>query len=295
MYSQGVTKRDVRLFAESIDELFADNAPGIYIVPGAYFGFEAVKLSNDTVVPGKLGDYPYTSVIQKVIDAFEVNPQATIDESTTLLIVPDHWDKRLPDSGLRFASQLSFIPFSLVLHKNVTTAKELKTLVPPKNAYDIMRKDELLGKLQTGDMLMSVPGSAYGKLTAPYNSYIPDRFQNFNFTNQPRHNGVSAASRSGRRTRSKKSGMKTRGQNSRSNKRNKNSSRSKNSRSKTNSRSKKNSRSKTNSRSKKNSKMSHKKSIRKTYGNRSSKAGRIRSYQTVMNAFKNQAASYSGK
>ncbi len=66
-----------------------------------------------------------------------------ISDRTTLLIVPDDWDRTLPLSKQKYAERLIYIPFSYVLHPDVVNLDEMVHLTAPHNAeYQIMLREQ---------------------------------------------------------------------------------------------------------------------------------------------------------
>lgn len=83
------------------------------------------------------------------------NPTVFIDPSitqhTNLLIVPDHWNKRIPETAMKYRSQLDYIPFAYVLHANQPPAK-IQQLTAPPNAdlvYELQRQNKMEHMLPT--------------------------------------------------------------------------------------------------------------------------------------------------
>ena len=226
----GIDTHVMRLQVDDIKSVYDNRLPGVFVIPDVYVGYQPRGDGNR----GNLRVYKYVEVVQLVRLAFTGNVvQSAIDEGTTLIIAPDNWDRGIPARFNRFADQLHFLPFSLVLHKDVDSRAKLRKLVPPRNALEIIRSDSILVQLSKKDMLMSLPGNSYSdgpQLTPDKN--VPDKFKDFNFTNQS-VGKVIVNSRSGRRRTSTKKSKNSERSRSRSRSRSRNSLR-KNSRGKKN-------------------------------------------------------------
>ena len=155
----------LRVNATDVAAAFADHAPSIHVIKGDYIAYDP----ND---PTTLRRYKHTDVVRICKDTLGRKDSAdtateiispTIGPATTILVAPDHWDRRLPARHARFAEQLSVLPFSIVIHssdgKKVTSKKAYRKLIPPKAAAQLMMEDRLIEKLSPSDILL-LPGSS---------------------------------------------------------------------------------------------------------------------------------------
>ncbi len=109
-----------------------------------FFGYDESQKSNKEPY-GKLREYAYDEVKQIVLDTFQNNVfiDSVITANTTLLIVPDDWDRALPQSAKRYSQNLMYIPFSYVLHPKAITPNEIAHFTAPHDApYRILEKEQ---------------------------------------------------------------------------------------------------------------------------------------------------------
>ena len=93
-----------------------------------------------------LRQFSYDEVKKAVMDTLNISAgfvENAITENTTLLIVPDDWDRKLPKEVQHLAKHLIYLPFSYILHPDVTSpSKMLELMAPPDSAYYIMLKEQ---------------------------------------------------------------------------------------------------------------------------------------------------------
>jgi len=109
-----------------------------------FFGYE--PNSN----PKRLREYTYAQVRDLVEKAFtddtgvkHVFIDNAITDNTTLLIVPDGWDRALPPSAKPYAKNLTYMHFAQILHPHVTSPSEMAALtVPHDAAYRVLEREQ---------------------------------------------------------------------------------------------------------------------------------------------------------
>jgi hypothetical protein len=95
---------------------------------------------------GILREYPREEVEKEVITTLGITQtfvEPAITQDTTLLIVPDHWNRVLPAAARQYKQNLSYLPFSFILYPKVTDEhKMLQLQAPPDAAYRIMEEKQ---------------------------------------------------------------------------------------------------------------------------------------------------------
>lgn len=108
----------------------------VYVSKRRFFGFDP----QDSTL---LREYTHEQVVDAVSHAFNstlsdptVFFDPTINESTNLLIVPDHWDNKIPQAAWSLRKNFSYIPFAFILHSGQSLEAIKKQTAPP-NAADV--------------------------------------------------------------------------------------------------------------------------------------------------------------
>jgi hypothetical protein len=90
----------------------------------------------------KLVEFAQNQVRDKVMETLGITQdflQSEINDETTLLIVPDSWDRTLPKAASQFNGRLMYLPFSYILHPSVANPSDMLQLKAPLDAeYQIM-------------------------------------------------------------------------------------------------------------------------------------------------------------
>jgi hypothetical protein len=146
-----VSVKDLQKALEDDDNY--SKRPSVYVTPGVYVGYDVDELERNV---RELRRWNHREVIDHTTEVLKVKCQPYIDNTTTIIISPDHWDRRLPIRYQQYAEQLDVLPFSALLHfKN----KDYKKLIPPRAAVEIMRRNALLRRLSMDSLLLALPGS----------------------------------------------------------------------------------------------------------------------------------------
>jgi len=110
----------------------------VYIVAQNFYGKDPKT--------GILREYPREEVEKEVITTLGITKtfvEPAITQDTTLLIVPDHWNRVLPGAARQYKQNLSYLPFSFILYPKVTDEhKMLQLQAPPDAAYRIMEEKQ---------------------------------------------------------------------------------------------------------------------------------------------------------
>ena len=108
----------------------------VYALPGDYFGY-------NNIGDEKLMKYSMAQVEHKIRDAFHPNVfvEPSINENTSVVIVPDHYNF-LPQDTQLLSQTLYVVPFVYILHPGIT-AKNLKHATAPGNASVIYAMQQL--------------------------------------------------------------------------------------------------------------------------------------------------------
>ncbi len=105
-----------------------------------FFGYVADPLLP--ISQWKLVEFAQNQVRDKVMETLGITQdflQSEINDETTLLIVPDSWDRSLPEAAKRFNGRLMYLPFSYILHPSVSNPSDMLQLKAPLDAeYQIM-------------------------------------------------------------------------------------------------------------------------------------------------------------
>jgi hypothetical protein len=130
----------------------------VYIVRRPFYGW----ITNTT--PKKLKLFTREEVKDKVKEAFNSDvafssstPNDVITQDTTLLIVPDHWDRRLPLTAKQY--NLAYLPFSFILHPNeINKSRMLELEAPPDaEARVILQEQQQLSQRDDTFVLDKIP------------------------------------------------------------------------------------------------------------------------------------------
>ena len=108
----------------------------------ALAGALVVKLVNDT-----LGQTDETGTYCNVVSPVS-------NERVTVVVAPNSWNRALPAAYSRFLDQSSLSPFSLILHPDVVDERQIRKLVPAKQAVMVMQQMKTLDKLSDADTYM---------------------------------------------------------------------------------------------------------------------------------------------
>lgn len=123
----------------------------------------------------ELKEYSYEDVKQEVMNTLGLSSafmENAITENTTLLIVPDDWDRKLPKEIQHLSKHLIYLPFSYILHPKVINPSEMMQLkAPPDAAYYIMLREQNrtsvrdsfeLGKVAPDEIMERFQGWRFG-------------------------------------------------------------------------------------------------------------------------------------
>ena len=147
------------------DEFQLKVLPNVYVIPpdthNIYIGFDPIDVDdpqNTYVQPTELKRYNYREVVTAVEKVFKdkVKVSPNISVETSLIVAPDRWDRRLAMKYAKYAGNLDAVPFSLILHAGTANADQYKSLIPPKNALEIMRSNKTLKLLDLSNMLINL-------------------------------------------------------------------------------------------------------------------------------------------
>jgi hypothetical protein len=197
-----VHKDVLRVHTEELKDADRQKA-SVYVMPGIYVGIDPEN-SN------KILRYSYTEVVKKVSEVLTLNPRPVIDSSTTIIVTPDHWDRRLPMRYARFAEQLDNLPFSVILHSNESSKASYKKKIPPINAVQMMNQDQALQELLKQDLVIVRKATDNNTSNIFYpDEDIPNELHSFSFPNVT--TGVMPAENMTTMTRRKKKNKKKKG------------------------------------------------------------------------------------
>lgn len=128
----------------------------VYVLKLPFFGYDPATTH--------LREYSRQEVIDAVKQTFHNNVFIAdkIDNHVTLLVTPDHWNRRLPRDVLTYNLKLLTIPFSWVLYPQETNyTKMLALQAPPDAAMRIAYEKSMVGSTNDDGPLLAKQSEDY--------------------------------------------------------------------------------------------------------------------------------------
>jgi len=127
----------------------------VYVVNRKFYGYDPALLPKRV-----LKEYDREQVKTYVQSVFGGANHVFFDDemtsNTNLLIVPDHWNRKLPTKALLYKPNLFYLPFSYVLFPNATTVKEMQNVTPPVDAaYQLFLQEQKQDESDVGTFQLS--------------------------------------------------------------------------------------------------------------------------------------------